>query len=234
MRLLGVFDVRVAAEAVVLCRPGSRRPDRDGVRPRAEQGGDVGRLVHGAELIGRPSRLHDLVVDVSAVDRGLIDADGAGVEDRPAHLAVEVELAAGGERARGRVGIRERDGRGGPLPLGEEARDDAARRAPLGCRAIGSRHADAELDLLARGERGERPGYAGRVAPRELEGVHAVRAAKLELGARLDPSRRRALGDPADRRLGVGGVLASIRRVDGDARHDRCGHIDLSFETGGV
>jgi hypothetical protein len=224
-RLLGVLDVRIAAEPVVLCGPGTGRANRDGVRALRQERRDIGRLVHRPHLVRRPARLHDLIVDVRSVDRRLIHADGARIEGGTAHLAVHVELVPGRERPRRGLRIRERDRLRGPLAIGEEARDDAARRAPRGHGSVGARDAHAQLDLLARGERREGPRDADRLAARDLEAVHAVAAAQLELDPRLRPPRHLALGDPADRRGGVRGVVTAMGRVD--ARHNRYGHCSL-------
>ena len=105
--------------------PAKRIPSA--LRPGHQQVGHVGGLVDEPPLVRRPARLEDLVVDVGAVDAGLVDRRGRSRRAPPGATSPSISNSV-----RASPGCASSDGSArpigvaDPLPLGQEAGPDAA------------------------------------------------------------------------------------------------------------
>ena len=143
-------------------RPG--RGSRTARWPSRRRNGARGRCVPGTSrpvtsvvswieppLVRRPARLQHLVVDVAAVDAGLVDA-----RERSRRASPETTSPAISNSVRARPGCAssrrfgQADRGGDPLPLGQETGDDAPRLAPVGGDAVVPRDPDPEPDVVPR------------------------------------------------------------------------------------
>ena len=200
--LIGVEGCGLTAEAVPLGGPAAGETDPERVGPGHEQRGHVGGLVDEPPLVRGPARLEHLVVDVGAVDAGLVDAESGRVEHGGLDVPGDLELGPGQSGLRSCGGLGQADRRGDPLPLGQETGADPQRFAPGGGGSVVSGNPDAEPDVIPGRQRGERPVDQHGSTALDGSGLGARGRGELELGAPLRPGGDVGRGSPGQPRLG--------------------------------
>ena len=184
LRITAAMDVE---EPVAQEQPG-------GVRPRAEGGGDIVRVVKAGFIVLGPARRQEVVAHLAPVERQLVLPQAAHVHERPPEVRLDGELPAqqhgfvgglGAFQVSGLVGVGCADPlRARPIGRAQHAHRPLPYRAPGRGRAGLIPHPDLPPDGLVRDERLAGVGHLDGPVGGHLAGIPQVAAVGGQQGGR--------------------------------------------------
>ena len=204
--------VAAAGEPEVPAVPPVGQPHPDRVRSEAELGGDVVGLVAQPMVVAGPSWREHLVADRGAVQLGVVDAVGGGVQPGVRDRLVQHEVSSQHDnRLGGRIQLRQRRLHqcGGPVGgLEQPGLDDDVVAPGRGFGVADAPDPDPDRAPVAAGQRRRVPRHQHRFvrvdpAGRPHRPGRLVRRFDLDLVGRLSPTRQLGGGLPGHPRAAL-------------------------------